>query len=75
MKYNLEFVKIGEDFKFAGVGFAGNIFITLNALTYLSEEDSMFVDMETNECVCTEKNVNIFDTKNCWEYYFNRQNN
>jgi len=70
MKYKLEFVKIGENFKFAGVGFAGNIFITLNALMYLSEDDLMFVDMETNECVCSEKNVDIFNTKNCWEYYF-----
>ena len=23
-----------------------------------------------NECVCTEKGPTIFDTKNCWEYYF-----
>lgn len=69
MKYKLEFIKIGEDFKFAGVGFAGNIFITLNALTYTSMDDKMYVDMETNECVCSENEI-IDGTKNCWEYYF-----
>ena len=46
MKYKLEFVKIGEDFKFAGVGFAGNIFITLNALLHIPDNEKLFVDME-----------------------------
>jgi hypothetical protein len=30
--------------------------------------------METNECVCTEKNSLMFETKNCWEYYFEQNN-
>jgi hypothetical protein len=30
--------------------------------------------METNECVCTEKNEIIHNTKNCWEYYFDQYN-
>jgi RNAse (barnase) inhibitor barstar len=72
MKYKLEFVKISNEHKFAGVGFAGNIFIILNALEYLSTDDVLYVDMETNECACTEKNLNLFDTKNCWEYYFDQ---
>lgn len=72
MNYKLKFVKISPDHQFAGVGFAGNIFITLNALTYTTLSDKMYVDMESNECVCTEKNFNLFETKNCWEYYFDQ---
>lgn len=70
MNYKLKFIKISPQHEFAGVGFAGNIFITLNALTHTTINDKMYVDMETNECVCTENNFNLFDTKNCWEYYF-----
>lgn len=69
MKYKIEFVKVSDQHQFAGVGFAGNIFIILNALTYLSDDDILFVDMETNECACTEKTT-FQNTKNCWEYYF-----
>ena len=28
--------------------------------------------METNDCVCTEKGSKIYNTNNCWEYYFNQ---
>lgn len=73
MKHKLEFVKISPNHEFAGVGFAGNIFITLNALTHLNEDDTLFVDMESNECACTEKGVKIQDTNNCWEYYFEQK--
>jgi hypothetical protein len=72
MDYNLKFIKISPEHQFAGVGFAGNIFITLNALTHININDRMRVDMETNECVCTEKNVNLHNTNNCWEYYFDQ---
>lgn len=72
MNYRLKFIKISPNHQFAGVGFAGNIFITLNALTHTSINDKMYVDMESNECVCTEKNFNEFNTQNCWEYYFNQ---
>jgi hypothetical protein len=72
MKYKLEFIKISPENKFAGVGFAGNIFIILNALTYMSPDDSLFVDMETNECACTQTDDLILNTKNCWEYYFDQ---
>ena len=72
MNYNLKFVKISNEHQFAGVRFAGNIFITLNALSYTTIEDKMHVDMETNECVCTEKGNTIHETNNCWEYYFNQ---
>jgi hypothetical protein len=72
MNYKFTFEKISPENEFAGVGFAGNIFIILNALTYLSDDDRLFVDMETNDCVCTEKGPTIYSTKNCWEYYFNQ---
>jgi hypothetical protein len=74
MNYKLTFVKISNEHQFAGVGFAGNIFITLNALMYTTLNDKLYIDMETNECVCTEKNSLMFETKNCWEYYFEQNN-
>lgn len=70
MKHKLEFVKISPKHEIAGVGFAGNIFVTLNALTYLKKDDQLYVDMETNECVCTEKEKFLHNTHNSWEYYF-----
>lgn len=72
MKYKLQFIKISPEHKFAGVGFAGNIFITLNALMHIGKEDKLVVDMETNECACTEKDLILHNTKNCWEYYFDQ---
>lgn len=72
MKHKLEFIKISDQHEFAGVGFAGNIFIVLNALTHISNEDELYVDMETNPCCCTDHSQTIFETKNCWEYYFDQ---
>jgi len=72
MNYKFTFEKISPQHEFAGVGFAGNIFIILNALSVINEDDLLYVDMETNECVCTEKNLKLYDTKNCWEYYFDQ---
>ena len=72
MKHKLEFVKISDQHLFAGVGFAGNIFIVLNALTNISEDDLLIVDMESNECVCTQPDLKDYNTNNCWEYYFNQ---
>lgn len=69
MSHKLTFVKISPAHEFAGVGFAGNIFIILNALSLLKKEDRLYVDMETNECACTES-VEVNGTRNCWEYYF-----
>ena len=73
MLYNLEFIKIGPEFELAGVGFAGNIFITLNAILHLGNDDTLRVDMTKEECACTEK-TKLFNTDNCWEYYFNQAN-
>ena len=70
MNHKLTFIKISPEHEFAGVGFAGNIFITLNALTHIKDDEKLFVDMETNECVCTEKDTILHDTNNSWEYYF-----
>lgn len=70
MKHKLQFVKISDAHLFAGVGFGGNIFSVLNALTNIPDEDILVVDMETNECVCTQPDLEDFDTKNCWEYFF-----
>ncbi len=73
MKYELEFVKISNQHEYAGVGFAGNIFITLNALTHISPNDKLVVNMEKQDCVCTERNSNLYGTENCWEYYFDQE--
>lgn len=70
MKHKLQFVKISDAHLFAGVGFGGNIFSVLNALTNIPDEDILVVDMETNECVCTQPDLEDFNTKNCWEYFF-----
>jgi len=73
MDYKLEFVKIAPNHEVAGVGFAGNIFIIMSALYHLkNNEDRMYVDMETNECICTENDVKLHNTMNSWEYYFNQ---
>lgn len=73
MKYELEFVKITDQHEYAGVGFAGNIFIVLNALTHISTNDRLVVNMEKQDCVCTERNSNLHNTENCWEYYFDQE--
>ena len=73
MKYELEFVKITDEHEYAGVGFAGNIFIALNALTHISANDRLIVNMEKQDCVCTERSSNLYNTENCWEYYFDQQ--
>lgn len=72
MKHKIEFVKISNQHLFAGVGFGGNIFIVLNALTNILNDDLLVVDMETNECVCTQPDLKDYNTNNCWEYYFNQ---
>ena len=68
----LQFQKVSSAHKFAGVGMGGNIFITLNSLLASNKDDNLYVDMETNSCVCTEDNFNKFDTHNCWEYYYDQ---
>lgn len=72
MKYNLQFVKISPNHQIAGVGFAGNIFIVLNALTNLNSDDELYVDMETYECITTQKDIMLHNTFNSWEYYFDQ---
>tara|TARA_R100000544_G_scaffold37157_2_gene27476 strand:- start:813 stop:1649 length:837 start_codon:yes stop_codon:yes gene_type:complete len=72
IKHKLEFIKISPEHEFAGVGFAGNIFITLGALGYVNKEDRLYVDMETNETCCTQEGEFLHNTNNPWEYYFNQ---
>jgi hypothetical protein len=73
MKHKLEFVKISPEHEIAGVGFAGNIFITLSALSFVNDEDRLYVDMETNECICTvNTDTLLHNTNNSWEYYFDQ---
>ena len=76
----LKFVKIGAandplGTDYSGVGMGGNIFMVLNSLLNMSEDDRLYVDMETENCVCTEHNFDKFNTNNCWEYYYDQMNN
>ena len=68
----LQFQKVSSAHEFAGVGMGGNIFITLNSLLASKKDDNLYVDMETNSCVCTEDDFNKFNTNNCWEYYYDQ---
>ena len=68
----LQFQKIASSFEFAGVGMGGNLFIILNSLLASKKDDNLYVDMETNSCVCTEDDFNKFNTNNCWEYYYDQ---
>jgi hypothetical protein len=75
----LKFVKIGAvndplGSDFSGVGMGGNIFMVLNSLLNMNEDDRLYVDMETENCVCTEHNFDKFNTNNCWEYYYDQMN-
>ena len=70
----LKFVKLHESNKFAGVGMGGNIFMVLNSLLSMEKGDRLYVDMETEECACTEHNFSKFNTNNCWEYYYDQMN-
>tara|TARA_R110002126_G_scaffold208497_1_gene355350 strand:+ start:114 stop:944 length:831 start_codon:yes stop_codon:yes gene_type:complete len=72
MNYKLIFTKISPSNPIAGVGFAGNIFMVLSSLTCLESQDKLIVDMETNECICSEPNTLLHNTKNSWEYYFDQ---
>ena len=68
----LQFQKVTRLNEFAGVGMGGNIWIILNSLMHSNREDSLYVDMETHSCACTEDNFNKFNTNNCWEYYYDQ---
>lgn len=72
MNHKLIFVKISPNHEIAGVGFAGNMFIILSTLVHVLDGERLYVDMETNECVCTEGNISLHDTNNSWEYFFNQ---
>ncbi len=70
-KHKITFTKITEENMVAGVGTAGNILIVLNTLINIDKGDSLFVDMETNKTINTEKEP-IMGSMNAWEYYFDQ---
>ena len=55
MNHKLTFVKIGPTHQVAGVGFAGNLFITLSTLVHVGDDERMYVDM-THDCICSTLN-------------------
>jgi hypothetical protein len=68
------FEKINKNNPIAGVGTAGNIWMVLNALLNIDqEEDVLHVDMEKNKTINNEDEP-LFGTKNAWEYYFDQIN-
>lgn len=70
MQYKLIYIKIDATNWVAGVGMAGDVMMVFSMLSNITDEDILYVDMETHECVCTEKDILIDGTKNGWEYYF-----
>ena len=58
MNHKVTFVKIGPTHQVAGVGFAGNLFITLSTLVHVGDDEKMYVDM-THDCICSEKEGNL----------------
>jgi hypothetical protein len=69
MQYKLVFVKSHPSHRLAGVGVGGNVMIVLSMISNMTDEDSLFVDMETHECICSE-DFFFEGTHNAWEYYF-----
>ena len=69
MQYKLVFVKAHPSHRVAGVGVGGNVMIVLSMISNMTDEDALYVDMETNECICSE-NFFFEGTNNAWEYYF-----
>ena len=69
MQYKLLFIKTHASHQIAGVGVGGSVLMVFSMLSNMTDGDTLFVDMETNVCFCTEKDA-IDGTKNPWEYYF-----
>jgi hypothetical protein len=65
MSYILKFVPFNDSTKFAGVGMAGNIMIILNELLSISNDSSVYVEINDYENICgSEKDINH------WSLYF-----
>ena len=72
MDRSLRFQKIKQDHTYAGTGMGGNIFIVCDKILNLAPGAKLHVDMETEHCICKQDNFDRFNTKNCWEYYYNQ---
>lgn len=72
MDRSLKFEKIHQDHTYAGTGMGGNIFIVCDKILNLAPGAKLHVDMETEHCICKQDNFNRFNTKNCWEYYYDQ---
>ena len=70
MQYKLVFVKASPQHRLAGVGMGGNVMMVFSMLSNITDQDTLYVDMETNECICTDI---ALKEKNPWEYYFSQQ--
>ena len=71
MNHRQKFVKISPDHGVAGVGFGGNIFIVLSTLSFVGDDERLYIDM-SKDCICNESDIYLHDTNNCWEYYFDQ---
>ena len=70
MQYKLVFVKASPQHRLAGVGMGGNVMMVFSMLSNITDQDTLYVDMETNECICTDR---ALEESNPWEYYFSQQ--
>jgi hypothetical protein len=70
MQYKLLFIKTHPSHKIAGVGMGGCVMMVFSMLSNMTNDDTLYVDMETEECMCTDPTIDI---KNGWEYYFTQR--
>ena len=68
MQYKLVFTKTDPSHKVAGVGVGGNVMMVLSMISNMTDDDTLYVDMETNGCIWREED---YPKKgNPWEYFF-----
>ena len=73
MQYKLVFIKTAPDHTVAGIGVGGDVMMTLSMLSNMTDDDCLYVDMETNGCIWAEDRM-IWGTNNPWEYFFFQRN-
>lgn len=69
MQYKLVFIKTHPSHLIAGIGVGGNVMMVMSMISNMTDSDSLYVDMETNEVVWTQKDA-ISAPTNAWEYFF-----
>jgi len=72
MQYKLVFIKTHPSHLIAGIGVGGNVMMVMSMISNMTDSDSLYVDMETNEVIWTQNKL-FSDLNNAWEYYFTQK--